>query len=111
MESPPTIAPAMARPLPPCGVGDFEIWLSATSESTKPTGPKHIMEVTKPAIARPLVVGFGATPYGIGGTWLAFSVGGVADTGKVSELDAAGVPHAAQNAAPFRGAPHLEQFI
>jgi hypothetical protein len=106
------MAPAIARPLPPCGVGDFEIWLSATNESTKPTGPKQTSDVTKPPIANPFVVGFGSKPYGIGGIWLAFGIGGIGDTEMGPVLDAAGVPHAAQNAAPFiRGAPHLEQFI
>jgi hypothetical protein len=85
--------------------------LSATSESTKPTGPKQTIDVTKPAIANPLVVGFGSKPFGIGGIWLAFGICGIGDTEIDPALDAAGVPHAAQNAAPFRGAPHLEQFI
>jgi hypothetical protein len=56
-------------------------------------------------------VGFGSKPFGIGGIWLAFGIGEIGDTEMDPALDEAGVPHAAQNAAPFRGAPHLEQFI
>ena len=63
-------------------------------------------EVTNDAIARPLVLGIGA-PRGTCGVTKVLA--GVAFALKVFE--SAGVPQAAQKAAPCSGAPHFVQFI